>query len=216
MSEKMNDLLDLINKDIIYLANEVEDAIFRSIKSLINQDVELAKKVTKNDRKINKHEVEIETAILKLLALQQPVAVDLRFLIVALKMNNDLERMADHSKSIAKIAIKLADAPLLKAGSHIPILGKITRLMHHDAVQAFIHKDSDLAREVLERDPEVDELHDKIVEEIFEEIKTSTDKVRQGYDIMFAAKHLERVADLATNLCEDVVFMKDAEIIRYT
>jgi len=216
MSEKMTELLDLINKDIIYLANEVEDAIFRSIKSLINQDTELAAKVKKNDRKINKHEVEIETSILKLLALQQPVAVDLRFLIVALKMNNDLERMADHAKSIAKIASNLSDAPLLKASEHIPELGKITRLMHHDAVQAFIHKDSDLAREVLNRDNEVDDLYDKIVEEVFEEIKKSPDKVRQGYDIMFAAKHLERVADLATNLCEDVVFMNDAEIIRYT
>lgn len=216
MSEKMTELLDLINKDIIYLANEVEDAIFRSIKSLINQDAELAAKVKKNDRKINKHEVEIETSILKLLALQQPVAVDLRFLIVALKMNNDLERMADHAKSIAKIALNLSSTPLLKASKHIPELGKITRLMHHDAVQSFIHKDSDLAREVLSRDNEVDKLYDKITEEVYEELKSAPDKVKQGYDIMFASKHLERVADLATNLCEDVVFMNDAEIIRYT
>ncbi|PJA98843.1 MAG: phosphate transport system regulatory protein PhoU [Ignavibacteriales bacterium CG_4_9_14_3_um_filter_30_11] len=216
MSEKMIELLDQINKDIIYLANEVEDAIFRAIKSLINQDAKLAANVKKNDRKINKYEVEIETSILKLLALQQPVAVDLRFLIVALKMSNDLERMADHAKSIAKIALNHSSSPLLKAGNHIPDLGKIARLMHHDAVQSFIHRNSDLAREVLERDNEVDDLYDKIVEEIYEEIKSSPDKVRQGYDIMFAAKHLERVADLATNLCEDVVFMNDAEIIRYT
>lgn len=216
MSEKMTELLDNINKDIIYLANEVEDAIFRSVKSLKNQDVELANKVKKHDHKINKQEVEIETAILQFMALQQPVAVDLRFLIVALKMNNDLERMADHAKSIAKIAICLSESPLMKPCLQIPELGKLARLMHHDAVQAFIHKDSDLAREVLERDNEVDDMYDKIAAEVFEELKSSSEKIENGYNVINAAKHLERVADLATNLCEDVVFMNDAEIIRYT
>ncbi len=216
MSEKANDLIESINKDIVYLANEVEDAIFRSVKSLKNQDVDLAKKVKKHDHKINKQEVEIESTILEFMALQQPVAIDLRFLIVALKMNNDLERMADHAKSIAKIAISLSNYPLMNSSSLIPELGKLARLMHHDAVQSFIHKDSDLAREVLERDNEVDDLYDEITEKVFEELKLTPDKIRQGYDVINAAKHLERVADLATNLCEDVVFMNDAEIIRYT
>jgi len=216
MSEKITEMIENINKDIVYLANEVEDAIFRAVKSLMNQDVELAKKVKHHDHKINKQEVKIETAILKFMALQQPVAADLRFLVVALKMNNDLERMADHAKSIAKIAIKLSDAPLMDTSIHIKELGRLARLMHHDAVQSFIHKDSDLAREVLERDNEVDDLCDKITEKVFEELKSAHDEVRHGYDIVNAAKHLERVADLATNLCEDVVFMNDAEIIRYT
>ena len=216
MSEKLLEMIENINKDIVYLANEVEDAIFRSVKSFKNQDMDLARKVKKHDHKINRQEVEIETAILKFMALQQPVAVDLRFLVVALKMNNDLERMADHAKSIAKIAISVATVPPMKSADLIPELGKLARLMHHDAVQSFIHRDSDLAKEVLERDNEVDDFYDKISEMVFEELKSAPDKIRQGYDIINVAKHLERVADLATNLCEDVVFMNDAEIIRYT
>ncbi len=215
MSEKMQERLERVHKDIVFLANEVEDAIFKAVKSLMKQDIELARKVKENDWKINQQEVNIEKQILEILALQQPVAVDLRFLIVALKMNNDLERTADHAKSISKIAMKISDEPLMKPSAHIERLGKITRRMLHDAVQAFIHRDSDLAREVLERDQEVDDLYEKITEEIFTLLEEKHDKIRQGYEIINAAKHLERAADLATNLSEDVVFMNDAEIIRY-
>jgi phosphate transport system protein len=215
MSEKMQERLERVHKDIIFLANEVEDALFKAVKALKKQDMDLAKKVKEDDWKINQQEVNIEKQILEILALQQPVAVDLRFLIVALKMNNDLERTADHAKSIAKIAMKIADEPLMKPFDHIERLGKITRRMLHDAVQAFIHRDSDLAREVLERDQEVDDLYDKITEEIFKLLEEKHDKIRQGYEIINTAKHLERAADLATNLSEDVVFMNDAEIIRY-
>jgi len=215
MSEKMQERLERVHKDIVFLANEVEDALFKAVKSLKKQDVELAQKVKEDDWKINQQEVNIEKQILEILALQQPVAVDLRFLIVALKMNNDLERTADHAKSIAKIAMKIADEPLMEPFSHIERLGKITRRMLHDAVQAFIHHDSDLAREVLERDQEVDDLYDQITEEIFTLLEEKHDKIRQGYEIINTAKHLERAADLATNLSEDVVFMNDAEIIRY-
>ncbi len=215
MSEKMHERLESVHKDIIFLANEVEDALFKAVKSLRKQDVELAKKVKEDDWKINRQEVNIEKQILEIMALQQPVAVDLRFLIVALKMNNDLERMADHAKSIAKIAIKISGEPFMPPFEHIERLGKITRRMLHDSVQAFIHRDSDLAREVLDRDEEVDNLYDKITEDVFALLEEKQDKIRQGYEIINTAKHLERAADLATNLSEDVIFMNDAEIVRY-
>lgn len=215
MSEKMNEMLININKELIYLANEVEDAIYRSIKALEKQDKELALEVKKADKKINYREVEIEKMILEMLALQQPVAVDLRFIVVALKMNNDLERIGDHAKSIAKTAIKICGEPYIKPLENIPALAKICRAMLHDAVQAFINQNTELARDVMDRDPEADELYDKIYNQVLESIKGQPEKAMQGFELINVAQHLERIADLATNLGEDVVFMKEAKIIRY-
>lgn len=215
MSEKMNEMLVSINKELIFLANEVEDAIYRSIKALEKQDKDLALEVKKTDKKINIHEVEIEKMILELMALQQPVAVDLRFIVVALKINNDLERIGDHAKSIAKTAIKLCGEPYIKQLELIPKLAKVVRGMLHDAVQSFINQNSELARDVTDRDPEADELYDKIYDTILEELKTQPEKARQGFELINVGQHLERIADLATNIGEDVVFMKEAKIIRY-
>ncbi len=213
--EKMKKSLEEIHSEIIFLASEVEDAIFNSVKALRKQDVELAKKVKLRDKKINAHEVKIEKKILEILALEQPVAVDLRFLIVALKMNNDLERIGDHAKSIAKIAMRVSNQPLMNSIEEINRLAKVVRIMHHDAVKSFIYEDSELAQETLARDEYVDELNDKIYADIIKELKNNPENIEQGIELINASKHLERIADLATNLCEDVVFMKNAEIIRY-
>lgn len=215
MSEKLNEQIESINKDIIFLANEVEDAIYRAVKSLENQDKEMAAEVKLADKKINLREVEIEKQILSLLALQQPVAMDLRFIVVALKMNNDLERIGDHAKSIAKITLKLCGEPYMDAVKKIPAFAKICRNMLHDAVQSFINQNTELARDVLERDNEADMIYDEIYESVLETLKVETTKITQGFEIINVAKHLERIADLATNIGEDVVFMKEAKIIRY-
>ncbi len=215
MTEKLSKRLEEIHAEIIFLANEVEDAIYNSIKALRTQDVELAKKVKLRDKKVNAHEVKIEKKILEILALQQPVAVDLRFLIVALKMNNDLERIGDHAKSIAKIAMRIADKPPLKSIEEINRLSKIVRIMHHDAVKSFIYEDVEMAKETIKKDKSVDELNDKIYEDVLAEIKNNPQNIQQGIELINASKHLERIADLATNICEDVVFMKEAQIIRY-
>jgi len=215
MTEKLNKRLEAIHSEIIFLANEVEDAIFNAVKALRKQDVELAKSVKLRDKKINLHEVKIEMQIMEILALQQPVAVDLRFLIVALKMNNDLERIGDHAKSIAKTVIRVANQPLMQSINEIYQLSKIVRIMHHDAVKAFIYEDSELAREILAKDKEVDALNNRIYDDVIAELKNSPEKIKQGIELINVSKHLERIADLATNLCEDVVFMKEAEIIRY-
>ncbi|OPX31208.1 phosphate transport system regulatory protein PhoU [candidate division KSB1 bacterium 4484_188] len=164
MKEKMTQKIENIKKDLIFMANEVEDAIYKALKALEKQDRKAAEEIIEADKKIDMQEVNIEDQILSLLALQQPVAIDLRFLVGALKMNNDLERIGDHAVNIAKTLIKLAGRPYLKPLEDIPQMGKIARTMLHDAVHAFI---------------------------------------------------LERVADLATNLGEDVVFMKEARIIRH-
>jgi phosphate transport system protein len=215
MTEKMNQLLEAIKKDIIFMANEVEDAIYKSLKALKKQDKKIAQEVIKGDKKIDKQEVNIENQILALLALQQPVAVDLRFIMGALKMNNDLERIGDHATNIAEIAIELSGEPYLKALEDIPKMGKISRGMLHDAVASFINNDSDLASDVIARDGEVDDLYYAVRDEVIAILPDKKDKIKQGIFLVNVARDLERVADLATNLCEDVVFMKDARIIRH-
>ncbi len=162
MKEKLGYLLENIKKDLIFMANEVEDSLFKALKSLEKQDKKLAEEVLEIDKKIDVQEVKIEDQILSLLVLQQPVAVDLRFIVGALKMNNDLERIGDHAVNIAQTAMKLIGEPYLKPLEDIPLMGKIARNMLHDAVHAFINQNTDLARDVCARDDEVDRLFDRV------------------------------------------------------
>lgn len=215
MKEKLNLLLENIKKDLIFMAHEVEDAIFKALKALEKQDRKLAEEVIELDEKIDKQEVNIEEQILSLLVLQQPVAVDLRFIVGALKMNTDLERIGDHAVNIAQIALKLLGESYIKPLKDIPAMGKIVRSMLHDAVHAFINQNADLAREVCARDDEVDNLNRRVREEVLEILDKKKDKIEQGFHLINVAHELERVADLTTNLGEEVVFMREAKIIRH-
>lgn len=215
MKEKLSHLLENIKKDLIFMANEVEDSLFKALKSLERQDKKLAEEVLEIDKKIDVQEVKIEDQILALLVLQQPVAVDLRFIVGALKMNNDLERIGDHAVNIAQTAMKLIGEPYLKPLEDIPLMGKIARNMLHDAVHAFINQNTDLARDVCARDDEVDRLFNQVKDEVVEVLKKKSNKIEQGIYLIAVARDLERVADLATNLGEDVVFMREARIIRH-
>jgi phosphate transport system protein len=197
------------------MANEVEDMLYQTLKALEKQDKKLAETVLKMDEKVDLQEVQIEEKILSLLALQQPVAVDLRFIVGALKMNNDLERIGDHACNIAQTAIRLADQPYLKPLQDIPQMGKIAREMLHDAVHAFINQNPEMAREVCIRDNDVDKLHFKVIDDIIKVLHDKMDKVSQGVELIGISRDLERVADLSTNLGEEVVFMKEARIIRH-
>jgi phosphate transport system protein len=215
MKEKLAQMMESIKKDIIFLAHEVEDSIFKALKALEKQDKKLAKEVFELNKKIDMQEVKIEDQILSLLVLQQPVAVDLRFIVGALKMNNDLERIGDHAVNIANIALKLVGESYIKPLKDIPQMGKITRNMLHDAVHAFINQNAELAREVCARDDEVDELYVRVRQDVMEILKKKKDKYEQGFDLINVARELERVADLTTNLGEEVVFMREATIIRH-
>ena len=215
MKEKMQQMLEDIKKDLIYMANEVEDMLYKSLEALQKQDAELAREVIEMDLRIDSQEVQIEDKLLSLMALQQPVAVDLRFIIGALKMNNDLERIGDHATNIAKKCIQLAGEPYLKPLEDIPKMGKISRSMLHDAVHAFINHNPDLARDVCIRDDEVDKLQQKVQDDMIQVLMDKKDKIKQGFELLSIVNDLERVADLSTNLGEDVVFMREANIIRH-
>jgi len=215
MKEKMQQMLENIKKDLIYMANEVEDMLYKSLKAVEKQDAEIAREVIELDKRIDNHELNIEDKLLSLMALQQPVAVDLRFILGALKMNNDLERIGDHATNIAKKSIELVGEPYLKPLEDIPKMAKIARGMLHDAVHAFINQNTELARDVCERDDEVDKLQRKIQNDIIQILKEKKDKIKQGCELISIVSDLERIADLSTNLGEDVVFMREARIIRH-
>jgi phosphate transport system protein len=215
MKEKMQQMLENIKKDLIYMANEVEDMMYKSLKAVEKQDAELAREVIEIDKRIDSQEINIEDKLLSLMALQQPVAVDLRFIVGALKMNNDLERIGDHATNISKTAVDLVGEPYLKPLEDIPKMGKIARSMLHDAVHAFINQNAELARDVCIRDDEVDRLQQKIQDDIIQVVQEKKNKIRQGFQLISIVNDLERVADLSTNLGEEVVFMREARIIRH-
>ncbi len=215
MKEKMQQMLESIKKDLIYMANEVEDMLYKALKALEKQDAPLAREVVEIDKRIDTQEVNIEDKLLALMALQQPVAVDLRFIVGALKMNNDLERIGDHATNIAKTALELTGEPYLKPLEDIPKMGKTARSMLHDAVHAFINQNAELARDVCARDDEVDQLEQRIRDDIIKVLQEKKEKIKQGFELISIVNDLERVADLSTNLGEEVVFMREARIIRH-
>lgn len=215
MKEKMQRLLEEIKKDLIFLANEVEHNIRMSIKAFMKQDADLAEQIISKDSDIDKMEVEIENKFLALLALQQPVAIDLRFIVGGLKMNNDLERIGDHAVNIARTVKDLVKVPLIKTAEDLPEMSEMACSMLHDVVNAFVHQDPELARSVCQRDSTVDRFYDEIIKKNIEVLKKQIDKMEQGFSVSKVARSLERVADLSTNIGEDVVFMKEAKIIRH-
>jgi len=215
MKEKFQQMLENIKKDLIFLANEVEHSIQQAIKAVEKHDSQLAEQIIARDADVDRKEVEIEDQIMALLALQQPVAIDLRFIVGGLKMTNDLERIGDHAVNIAQTVLQLDDQPYIKTLKEIPHMSEIACKMLHDSVSAFIHQDTDLARKVCKSDAEVDEFYERIVADTIEILKADHKKLGQGFAVVRIARSLERVADLSTNIGEDVVFMKEAKIIRH-
>jgi phosphate transport system protein len=216
MKEKFIQLLDNIKKDLIFLANEVEHNIRQAVKALKKRDLQLAEQVIAKDKEVDQLEVKIEEDILALLALQQPVAIDLRFIVGSLKMNNDLERIGDHAANIAKTLLEIKDVPIpAELIKKLNEMKKISCSMLHDVVSSFIHQDADDALDVCEKDSEVDNLYNEILHDAKALLKKDMTKIDQAFAMVRAARSLERVGDLSTNIAEDVVFMKDAKIIRH-
>ena len=215
MKEKFIHLLDDIKKDLVYLANEVENNIRQAVKALKKADLELAQQIIDKDVEIDQMEVRIEKNFLELLALQQPVAIDLRFIVGGLKMNNDLERIGDHAVNIARTVLSCPEMHRLESVKKINQMKKISCSMLHDVVSAFIHQDAEEALEMHERDEELDMLYDEVVVLTKNILKKDSDKLDENFAIVRVARSLERVGDLSTNIGEEVVFMKDAKIVRH-
>ena len=198
--------LEELHFELIKMASLVEESIENTILALKKQDVDLARKIFKNDDVIDDMERKIEKICLNLIARQQPLAKDLRTISTALKIITDMERIADHSSDIAEITIRMANEKYIKPLIDIPKMAELAKQMVNKAIDAYVKQDIEIAQEVCQSDDAVDDLFSKIVLELINIVKNDPETVEQVINFMFIAKYLERMADHATNIGEWVVF----------
>ena len=215
MSVHLQREIDGLKKKILYMGAQVEDAVHQAVDALVTRNSESAQGVIDNDDSVNQLEVEIEEECLKILALHQPVAIDLRYVIAVLKINNDLERIGDLAVNIGERAVYLAthapiDLPLDFRG-----MAEKTQLMLTRSLDCMVNLDPSLARQVRASDDEVDEMNRHMYALIEDHMSKHPDRIPELLHLVSAARHLERIADSATNIAEDVIYMVEGEIVRH-
>jgi phosphate transport system protein len=215
MAKYLHRELDKIKKRILTLGAMVEDRVRLSLEAVENYDAAAAQKVIDSDWEIDEIEVEVEEECLKVLALHQPVAVDLRFLIATIKINNDLERIGDQAVNVAERVITVAKAPGLGFGFDYQAMGEKTEDMLKMSLDALVNLDVDLAFKVLTLDDEVDAIQKDAYDQIKAAIRDTPDQVGYLVNLLLISRHLERLADHATNIAEEVIYLIEGEIVRH-
>ena len=212
LPQKMNEL----KHRLIEYATLVEEMIDKSIKGLTDKNETLFNEVMKKDEpRANLFDREIDEMCTVLIAQFEPVARDLRTVLMILKMNKDLERMADHAVNISESGLFLIARPLLKSIPEIPTMAHKAATMLKDSINSFIQEDSNLARDVLQRDSDVDQLGDKILKELTTFMHEEHDGIKRSLHLMRISHNLERIADLSTNICEDVIYIVEGKDIKH-
>jgi phosphate transport system protein len=203
--------LDELEKEILKMGSLVEEQINLSVVSLIKQDMELAQKIIDKDDVIDDMKLEIEEKILKLIATQQPMAKDLRRISAGFKIITDLERIGDNAVDIAKTCLRIGNEPLVKPLIDIPRMAEITQEMLKEALDSYINEDVELAESLAAKDDIVDGLHAQIIRELLTYMLEKPKNIKQGTELMFVSRYLERIADHTTNLGENVIYLVTAE-----
>lgn len=206
-----HDQLTDLQQDILKMGTLVQEAIHKAVRSLAQKDLNLAQEVIEGDDRVDDMELDIEKRCLQLLALQQPMAIDLRTIGTALKIVTDLERMADHATDIAKVTIRLGGEPLIKPLVDIPRMAELAQMMVHEAIHAYVDRDHQQALKMIELDDEVDHLYGQIFRELLTYMMEDPKTIKQATHLLFVASHLERIADHATNLGEWIIYMVTGE-----
>lgn len=208
--------LENLKKELLQLGNLVESAINSAIQSLHNREPSLAERVLQIEFEINEKEVFIEEECLKVLALHQPVAVDLRFIVAVLKVDNDLERMGDFAKNIARRVQVLAHLPPLPVSpAFMNELPDLVRTMVRKSLDALVALDVELARNVIRMDKRVDEINANMYGEVQRMIEEDVSRTEAALNLLSCSRHMERIADLSTNIAEDVMFMVEGKVMRH-
>ena len=210
-----DELLEQLRNKLLQMSALVESSIIDSVKSLTERNSSEAEAVLKRESEINQLEITIDDISTSLLALEQPVANDLRFITVAAKINSNLERIGDLAVNIAERSESLIQHPQFRVRADIPRLADLATSMVQQSLDAFVKKDTDEARGVLLSDNAVDDLRDSIYNELIGYMKKNPQAVQPCVDLMFAARSLERIADHATNIAEGVIFMIDGIDVRH-
>jgi phosphate transport system protein len=204
-----------LKEKLLYEGSLVEKAIDEALRALLERDSELAQQVISNDDILNAKEVELDEFCLKLLALRQPAAKDLRFITTAIKINYDLERIGDLAVNICERALELNQEPQLKPYIDLPKMAKIAQTMVKESLDAFVKEDVDLALKVAKDDELVDQLLDQIFRELLTYMMEDPRTISRATRLIFISKYLERIADHAVNIAELVIFMVKGKIIRH-
>lgn len=211
-----DDELKELRQNILKLGCMVENAIRDSVKALVERDSELAREVVQRDHLVNALDVKIDEECVRLVALRQPMASDLRLITTAMKITTDLERMGDLAVNIAERAIELNEEPQLKPFVNIPKMAEISQSMVRDSLDSFVTGCSRLPYEVIKRDDEVDDLTVKNFEELLSFMLQDPKNIHLAVKRTYIAKYLERIADHATNICEMIIYMCKGKMIRHT
>jgi len=204
-----------LKEKLLLMAAKVEQLIKVSIEALVRKDAALAETLFALDREVDRLEMEIEEDAVSLIARHQPAAGDLRFLVGAIKINNDLERIGDHGVNIAQSAIRLAGQPELKPLIDIPRMAELAIGMLKDSLDSFVAGDAEKAREVCRRDDRVDELKDQIFRELLTFMMEKADAIGRAMDLILVSRNLERIADLSTNIGEEAIYIAEARVIKH-
>ena len=209
------DEMQALKNRLLEMGALVEDRVHRAVHSLIDRKVDEAEIIIAADRAINDLHIEIDDRCLKLLATQSPLAVDLRLITSAMKINSDLERIGDQAVNVAENVVKILPFPPLKPLIDIPRMAEIAEKMTRDALDSFVRRDPALARDVLRRDDEVDQLKDQVFRELLTYMMADPGTIQRALCLILISRNLERVADHATNIAEDVIFLVEAKDVRH-
>lgn len=215
MQRHLDHELTELKHELVRMAGLAETAIGKATHALLLRDVAMAEDVLRSDEAINRLELAIDERCLRMLALYQPEAGDLRFIAMSLKINSNLERVGDQAVNIAERAIELCKEPSLKPLIDIPHMAELVQLMLKHSVDAFVQRDPVLARSVCERDDEIDALDDQIFRELLTYMFQDHRAIARAVQLILVSRHLERVADHATNIAEDVIYLAEGVQIKH-
>lgn len=207
--------LERLTETLLRLGSRVERAIGEALESLVTRDSELARRVIERDEELDQLELEIDQISTDLLALRQPIARDLRFIVTALKIAPELERMGDLAGNIAERSVELSLEPDLKPSIDIPRMGTIVREMVQASLEAFVRHDASEARAIIVRDDEVDRIMEQLFRVLLSYMLEDPRTIGRALRLMMVAKYLERIGDGATNICEMVVYLAEGRVIRH-
>jgi len=215
MERRFDEELKQLKERLLAMAGIAEQTIGKAVKALVDRQAAMAQEVMRDDAALNQLEVEIEDTCLGLLARYQPEARDLRFVAMVFKIVNDLERVGDQAVNISERTLDLLKEPLLKPLIDIPKMAVLGQQMLKDALDAFVNRDAELARAVCRRDDEVDQLNDRVYQELLAYMTRDPQTIARAVDLILIARHLERVADHATNIAEDVYYLVRGTTIKH-
>ena len=214
-THNFEELLSMLSEKVLRLGGLVEEAIGKAVRALVDRDSELGREVPAGDHEIDKLELEIDDLCLEILARHQPMARDLRFITTAMKITPDLERIGDHAVNISERALELNEEPPLRALVDIPLMARRAQQMVRGALDAFVRQNAQAAWSVIKMDDELDHRMEQVFRVLLSHMIEDPKTISRALRMTFVAKYFERIGDQATNICEQVVFMSEARVIKH-